>query len=214
MNKFKNWISFAVIVLLAGIAYAAVERVDKYGGGFPVWFNKGLYVGPDSPSPTATTANKVTRLLSASGTVDFASTRDGRVESSAITVTGAQAGDSCTVGENATAGALAADYSCYVSAANAVKIRFQPKAISSGVCTLDGGSPSQCDATVTAGSVCTCSIVGATAAKAAGGCAVGVTSTTLTATSANSLGDVVNYNCSAPVDPASSTFYVYVRSAQ
>lgn len=62
-------------------------------------------------------------------------------------------------------------------------------------CTLNGGSPSTCTATVTAGAVCQCTPVGTTAAIAAGGCAVSLSSTTLTATSANGLSNVVNILC-------------------
>lgn len=62
-------------------------------------------------------------------------------------------------------------------------------------CTLDGASPSVCTATVTAGTTCMCSLVGATAAIAAKGCAVGLSGTTLTVTSANAATDVVNILC-------------------
>lgn len=62
-------------------------------------------------------------------------------------------------------------------------------------CTLDGGSPSQCDATVTASAVCQCTPRGSTAALAAAGCAVSLTSTTLTATSLNGGTHVVNILC-------------------
>lgn len=64
-----------------------------------------------------------------------------------------------------------------------------------GSCTLDGASPSVCTATVLAGSKCTCSPVGATAAIAAAGCAVGLSGTTLTITSANSATNDVNFHC-------------------
>lgn len=43
-------------------------------------------------------------------------------DSGAITVTGAAAGDPCSLGVNATAGALDITFTCYVSAADAVKI--------------------------------------------------------------------------------------------
>jgi hypothetical protein len=66
---------------------------------------------------------------------------------------------------------------------------------SKGSCTLDAASPSTCTATVAASSVCTCSIVGTTAAIAAKGCAVSLSSTTLTITSANGAGEAVNYHC-------------------
>ena len=140
----------AVIVVLAGlIAYAVTEKkVDKYAGAFPVWFNNGLYVGPNNPSPIKDTKNKVTRLLAGSATVDFASATVGRIESTGITVTGARANDECTVGENATAGALKADFSCYVSAADTVKIRFEPKDQYIGTLQFDGASPGADTATV------------------------------------------------------------------
>lgn len=62
-------------------------------------------------------------------------------------------------------------------------------------CNLDGGSPAKCDVTVTAGAKCLCTPVGASAAIAAGGCAVSLSSTTLTATSANTLTNAVNIYC-------------------
>lgn len=64
-----------------------------------------------------------------------------------------------------------------------------------GTCTLNGASPAVCTATVTAAALCTCSIVGGTAAIAAKGCAVGLSGTTLTITSANGAGEAVNYHC-------------------
>lgn len=64
-----------------------------------------------------------------------------------------------------------------------------------GSCTLDGASPSVCTATVTAAAICTCSPVGGTAAIAAAGCAVGLSGTTLTVTSANGATNAVNYHC-------------------
>lgn len=64
-----------------------------------------------------------------------------------------------------------------------------------GTCTLNAASPSTCTATVTAASICTCSIVGGTAAIAAKGCAVGLSGTTLTITSANGANENVNYTC-------------------
>ena len=62
-------------------------------------------------------------------------------------------------------------------------------------CTLDGASPSVCTATVVASSTCVCANVGATAAIANNGCAVSLTSTTLTVTSANAATNVVNIHC-------------------
>lgn len=62
-------------------------------------------------------------------------------------------------------------------------------------CTLNGASPSVCTATVRASSTCTCSPVGATAALAAAGCALGLSGTTLTVTSLNGGTHVVNIHC-------------------
>jgi hypothetical protein len=65
----------------------------------------------------------------------------------------------------------------------------------SGTCTLNGATPSVCTATVTAAAKCNCSPVGTTAVIAAGGCAVSVSSTTLTITSLASGSHDVNYWC-------------------
>jgi hypothetical protein len=62
-------------------------------------------------------------------------------------------------------------------------------------CTMNGASPAVCTATVTAGSTCYCTMVGATAAIAAGGCAVGLSGTTLTATTVNASTAVANILC-------------------
>lgn len=62
-------------------------------------------------------------------------------------------------------------------------------------CTLNGSTPSTCTATVTAGAICTCSNVGATALIAASGCATSLTTTTLTITGAAAATNVVNIIC-------------------
>lgn len=64
-----------------------------------------------------------------------------------------------------------------------------------GACTLNGGAPATCTATVTAAAYCTCSNVGTTAAIALTGCAVSLSGTTLTVTSANAANHNVNYHC-------------------
>jgi hypothetical protein len=178
------------------------------------WMKGGFWALPQTLAAQATSAMKVTRMLGASATVDFASTAIGKIESTGITVTGALVGDPCAVGVPAAAGALKAQYSCYVSAADTVKVVFESIDTTVTTCTLNAASPSTCTATVSASSTCTCTPVGATAAIAAAGCAVGLVSTTLTATSANGLGNVVNLICNAPVDPASGTFYVRTVSSQ
>lgn len=67
-----------------------------------------------------------------------------------------------------------------------------------GSCTLNNATPSTCTATVTVGAYCTCSIVGATAAIAAQGCAVDEetqTNTILTITSGAVSTAKVVYHC-------------------
>lgn len=199
-----------VAVLLAGIALAASAgniAVD-YGDR---WVQGGLILG----TPYAA-GNKLTKVLGgpAAGTViDFASSTTP-IDSSAITVTGAKGGDACAVGPPAAAGVLNADFSCYVSAADTVKVKFTPSDTKATTCTLNAGSPSVCTATVSAGSICTCTLVGTTAATAAQGVACNLVSTTLTATSANAGAGVVNIYCAAPVDPASGNYWVRTFSSQ
>ncbi len=65
----------------------------------------------------------------------------------------------------------------------------------STTCTLNAGSPSTCTATVPAAGTCTCSDVGTSAVIAANGCDVSLSGTTLTVTSANAAGNVVNIHC-------------------
>lgn len=68
------------------------------------------------------TANAITKSLGGSATIDFASVTTTCVDSSAITVTGAVAGDACFVGPPAAAQANLS-FTCYVSGANEVKVR-------------------------------------------------------------------------------------------
>jgi hypothetical protein len=64
-----------------------------------------------------------------------------------------------------------------------------------GTCTLGGQSPSTCTATVRSACRPVCTIQGGSAAIAAKGIACAVSSTTLTATSANAATEVVSYFC-------------------
>lgn len=212
----KRFLVVLAALCLSAVVWAAAEvRVDASGSAFPQWYKSGLYVGPASPNPTNDKLNKVTRLLAASAVIDFTVISTGVQDSSAITVVGAQAGDTCTVGTSTTVGALLADFSCYISAAGQVKVRFQPRSMQEGTATLVSASPSTVVvAGITASSRCTATPVGTTAAIAAGGLAVSLTTTNLTITGPNTVTTVVNYSCAAPIDPASDTYRVYVRSNQ
>lgn len=64
-----------------------------------------------------------------------------------------------------------------------------------GSCTFNGATPATCTATVTASAFCVCAPVGATAVIAAGGCAVGLSGTTLTITGPATAAYAVNYTC-------------------
>jgi hypothetical protein len=209
MKKF-----IAVAAVLAS-GFAAAENVDLINSLSPQKFEAGIYVGSKSSHVEDVTSNKVTRILGASATVNFATTLAGTLESSALTVTGAKAGDPCFVGVPTAAGALKALYTCYVSAAGQAVIVFHPVLEDFGTTdVLNGASPSVATATVTTGTACVCTGVGTTAAIAAAGCAASVTTTTLTVTSANSGNWAVNYYCRKTVDPASGTFFVRVLSSQ
>lgn len=65
----------------------------------------------------------ITKSYGASATIDFGSTTTTCNDSTAITVTGAVAGDACFVGPPTTGGSTNASYTCYVSATNNVKVR-------------------------------------------------------------------------------------------
>ena len=82
-------------------------------------------------------------------------------------------------------------------AQNIESIAGTPTHFTKGTCTLNGGSPAQCSASVSASSlggsiVCVCSLV-STSHK--GACAVNLAGGTLTLTSDNGLTDVANYLC-------------------
>lgn len=203
MNKLKYAIG---VVLLATFAVAAVaEKTDKVNSPVPQLFPKGIYVGDDATNPSSTKSNKVTKSLGQSATIDFASATVGCILSSSLTVTGAKAGDACTVGIPTAAAAQVAQYSCVVDAANSAKVLFCPLLTAAGQITLSGGTGTA--GGVTASSICVCTD---TTANASVKCAV--SGVTLTATGTAS--DVINYYCRTPVDPASGTFFVRVTSSQ
>lgn len=107
-------------LLFAGAAFATINTGDRAGR----WILGGLQVGTNATIGTA--SNLTTRMLAPVGQViDFASATITSVDSSAITVTGAQVGDPCFVGAPTTIAANTS-FTCYVSAADTVKIRYGP----------------------------------------------------------------------------------------
>lgn len=200
-------------LLIASTAWAVAEgAVDRYSSTRPAHFVQGMYIGPTSINPTGSTLNKMTRVLGASATVDFASAKTGVSESTGITVTGAQAGDPCFVGVPTAAGALDADFGCYVSAADTVKVTFAPHDVNDGsLTTADAGTGTGVGtATVVASSHCVCSTNGTDPSKTS---SCSVSSTTLSGYSADE-SISIKYVCYEPVDPASGTYYVRVISSQ
>lgn len=198
------------VVLFAAVAFAAGYTGSYNGDNAPRWMKGGFFVGSTA---TSDTKNRVTKVFGATATVDFTSAYDGVAYSSAITVTGAVVGDRCQVGMPAAAAALKANFECHVTAADEVKISFQPNDVTAGSAALVSGTPSQsAGITVTAGSICTATALGTTAGIAAAGIAWSVTSTTATFTGPNTVTTTFAYRCMAPVDPASGTFTVTVTS--
>lgn len=124
-------ILLAVAILTAGAAFA-IQQLDISRSPLLQQFIAGVVIGPESVNPTDTrlNANRITRTLSGSATIDFAAASILCEDSAAITVLGARAGDPCFVGIPTTLATtlLGRDhsYTCYVSAANAVKVRACP----------------------------------------------------------------------------------------
>lgn len=217
MSRFSKFLVAGVALLATG-AFAVQQLDTNFPSRLIQEFTGGVLIAPRSAgvasSDSLINANRVTRALGASATIDFSSSTVAPALSSSITVTGAQVGDPCFVGVPSAAAALQAEFSCFVSATDTVKVQFTPMNVVKGQVALSSGSPSTATATVPASSVCTCTPVGATAAIAAAGCATGVSSTTLTLTGPNTVTTTMTYDCAAPVDPASGTFYVRVISSQ
>ena len=131
MTKIQKFL--VASLLLVGASAFALQQLDDNVSRFLTAIRTGLLVGPASVNTTDAriNANRITRSLGATATVDFAAGTILCDDSAAITVTGARIGDACSVGEPGTllaadGGAVQATFSCRVSAANAVKIRHCP----------------------------------------------------------------------------------------
>lgn len=111
-------------VALFGTAAFAIQQLDLNVSPRLQAILTGILIGPKSVNynDTKINANRITRALGGSATIDFASITTTCADSSAITVTGARAGDACSVGTPAAATANLS-FTCYVSATNEVKVR-------------------------------------------------------------------------------------------
>lgn len=124
----KRFALFAILAL-ATMALAA-QQLDRNTSARLTAFFSGLLIGPESVNQTDAriNANRITRSLGGSATIDFAAAATGCEDSSAITVLGARAGDTCHVGPPISIGTADAGakgtFTCYVSASDAAKVRF------------------------------------------------------------------------------------------
>lgn len=103
-----------IVVLLlafAGLAWGAYTAVQPVH----MLFKDGITIGSGG--------EKIDDSYSASSTIDFDGVTDLCEDSDAITVTGAEVGDGCVVGPPSTMPGAESWLTCYVSAANAVKVR-------------------------------------------------------------------------------------------
>jgi len=112
----KRHLSLVAVVLVLATVAAAAEISDI----LQLRIVSKLWVGARS---TMTSANAITRVLGASSSIDFGGVTDSCEDSSGITVTGALAGDACSVGTPATMPSATSWVTCYVSAADTVKVR-------------------------------------------------------------------------------------------
>lgn len=192
-------IALLIVVLLTAIAWAAPPETKQPG----IWrFAQGIFIGLGW-----TAEDRQVARLGGAATIDFTAQSVGVQFSSAITKAGAAVGDICTVSAPAAASALLAKFSCVVTAADTVKVIFEPLSQQEGAFTLETGTPSEAVvAGITASSICTASFDGDTAAIAASGPAVSLTTTNLTITGPDSVTTPGNYRCAAPVDPASGSY--------
>lgn len=84
--------------------------------------------GTFSGAVTVGSGTAITKVLSATATLDFASTGSGAVDDKTITVTGAAVGDTVAIGVPNGSVTATSEFSAWVSATNTVTVRFSPKA--------------------------------------------------------------------------------------
>jgi len=126
MKKRLVFLALAISTLAFGVVY---QQLDLSVGNKIRVYTSGLLVAPLSVLGTdaQVNASKISRALGASATINFAPQGATCTDSSAVTVLGARAGDPCVVGvplavTNVDGGSLST-FSCFVSAADAVKVR-------------------------------------------------------------------------------------------
>ncbi len=100
------------LTVLLGIAFsltvfAVVEKVERSGSAFPLWLEKGLYIGKTTSNPTANVTNKITQMGMSFCSWDFPAIGTTGVDglqgcavTSSCAVTGAKFGDGCEMTDN------------------------------------------------------------------------------------------------------------------
>jgi hypothetical protein len=116
-----------LVVLTFGLSALAVQQLDLNLSGRLLALTSGILISPTSlmTSDAKINANRITRSLAGSATIDFVAGTIICTDSAAITVTGARTGDACDVGLPA-APAANSSFTCFVSASDAVKVRHCP----------------------------------------------------------------------------------------
>ncbi len=124
---------FVAVAVCSFLALALTQQLELVETSRLTAMPGGLHIGPKSMHTTndKINADRITRTLGATATVDFAAGTILCDLSSAITVLGARTGDPCHVGAPTTLGydggaGLNATFTCHVSANDAVKIKHCP----------------------------------------------------------------------------------------
>lgn len=124
---------FVAVAVCSFLALALTQQLELVETSRLTAMPGGLHIGPKSMHTTndKINADRITRTLGATATVDFAAGTILCDLSSAITVLGARTGDPCHVGTPTTLGydggaGLNATFTCFVSANDAVKIKHCP----------------------------------------------------------------------------------------
>lgn len=129
----KKFVILAVIVGAVVVGAQSLQQLELNRSARLTALTAGLLIGPESMHTTNAkiNADRITRSLGATATVDFAAGTIVCDLSSAITVLGARTGDPCHVGIPTTLGydggaGYNATFTCFVSANDAVKIKHCP----------------------------------------------------------------------------------------
>lgn len=134
MKKFL--MIFAALAAVTAFAVAESNLIDVMRGPKPLWIQPKLYLGAAVDNPPSDTQNGISGTFAKTTSLDVGVTDAGTcVQSAAITLTGANVGDVCILGLPIGGEATLLDggggasegrgaFSCFVSAADAVKIQF------------------------------------------------------------------------------------------